>query len=205
MVLLCWSCGVLQGCSLVFLKVCGEITNSPEARENVFFALMIGSMGGLCAFVNVYCLNLSMKYYSNLDVMPIYQSMILMHMMLSGLILLNESANYSWGQLISLSASAFVIILGIFILTRKQNIVVIKDQEDRIANGESQTYFVSNDMDHALSEVRLSKSPSKLALEENLLPKAIAQVSSDSIDLQDDYFFQLIDNVFDEEVFKTEQ
>ena len=62
-------------------------------------------------------LNLSMKLYNNLDVMPIYQSMILMHMMLAGLILLDESALYTWGELCALFGSAIFVILGIYILT----------------------------------------------------------------------------------------
>mmetsp|Transcript_34747 Transcript_34747/g.45715 ORF Transcript_34747/g.45715 Transcript_34747/m.45715 type:complete len:169 (+) Transcript_34747:773-1279(+) len=127
MVLLCWSCGVLNGLSLVFLKVCGEIINSPEAAQNVFFALLMGAIGGLCAFVNMYTLNQSMKYYPNLDVMPTYQSMILMHMLLSGLIVLNESALYTWLELLQLYGSAVFVIAGIYVLTKKQNIVVIKD------------------------------------------------------------------------------
>ena len=72
LVLLCWSCGVLNGSSLAFCKVCLEITNSPEAAENVFFALLMGGLAGLTAAVNIYILNLSMKFYPNLDVMPIY-------------------------------------------------------------------------------------------------------------------------------------
>lgn len=53
--------------------------------------------------------------------------MILMHMQLSGLIILNESALYSWGKLSALFGSAIFVILGIYVLTRKQNLVVVND------------------------------------------------------------------------------
>lgn len=43
--------------------------------------------------------------------------MILMHMMLAGLILLDESALYTWGELCALFGSAIFVILGIYILT----------------------------------------------------------------------------------------
>ncbi len=87
----------------------------------------MGGLAGLCATINIYILNLSMRYYPNLDVMPIYQSMVLMFMMVAGLVVLNESSLYNWGELLMLYGSAGFVILGIFILTQKQNIVVIED------------------------------------------------------------------------------
>ena len=91
LVLLAWSSGVLNGCALVFIKVCGEVFNSPEAANHTLFAILIGCLGAMLAGLNMYCLNQNMKYYQNLDVMPLYQSMILMNMLLAGLIVLNES------------------------------------------------------------------------------------------------------------------
>ena len=76
-----------------------------------------------------------MKYYNNLDVMPIYQSTILMGLMVAGLLVLNESALYTWGQLSILFASAIVVIAGIFILTKKQNLIMVNSQEEQIAHG----------------------------------------------------------------------
>ena len=127
MIFLCWSCGVVNGCSLVFLKICGEIVNSPEAHNHILFTVLMGAMGGLCAVFNVYALNMSMKYYQNLDVMPAYQSFILMHMILSGLIVLNEAALYSVWELVKLSGSAVLVIAGIYVLTQKKNLVVVHD------------------------------------------------------------------------------
>ena len=65
-----------------------------------------------------------MKYYNNIDVMPIYQSFILMNWMVSGLVLLDESSLYSWRELLRLGASCLLVILGIFILTLKQSEIV---------------------------------------------------------------------------------
>lgn len=79
----------------------------------------MGAMGSLCAAINIYILNLSMRFYPNLDVMPIYQSMVLMFMLVAGLVVLNESALYDWGELALLYGSAGFVILGIYILTQK--------------------------------------------------------------------------------------
>ena len=109
----------MNGSSLVFFKIAGEILNSKERDYFALFIFTMGSCGGLCAAVQVYSLNLSMKYYNNLDVMPIYQSMILMLVMLSGLVVLDESSQYSWSELMILFASATLVVLGIFVLTKK--------------------------------------------------------------------------------------
>ena len=90
MVLLCWGSGLSGGCSLSLLKCCGTIAYGSEASGNPFLALGLGIAGVGSALIQTYLLNLGMKYFNNIDVMPIYHSMILMHMMLSGLILLDE-------------------------------------------------------------------------------------------------------------------
>lgn len=135
LVLMCCSCGVMNGCALMFLKVGGEILNSDEFKKNIFFSLLMVVCGLSCAATQTIFLNLSMKYYNNLDVMPIYQSTILMGLMVAGLLVLNESALYTWGQLSILFASAVVVIAGIFILTKKQNLIMVNSQEEQIAHG----------------------------------------------------------------------
>lgn len=117
LVLLCWGGGIVYGISLVFFKVFGEITNSPEFHKNIIFTFLVGICALATAATQIYLLNVNMKLYNNLDVMPIYQAMILMHMMLSGLILLDESSLYTWGELCALFGSATFVILGIYILT----------------------------------------------------------------------------------------
>lgn len=72
LVLMCSTCGVMNGCALIFIKVGGEIMNSDEFSDNIFFSLLMAVCGISCAGIQVVFLNLSMKYYNNLDVMPIY-------------------------------------------------------------------------------------------------------------------------------------
>ena len=85
---------------------------------------MLCLMGLAMAAMQAYLLNLSMKYFNNTDVMPIYQSFVLMNWMLSGLVLLDESNLYTWGELFMLSASCCLVIMGIFVLTLKQSEIV---------------------------------------------------------------------------------
>ena len=135
----------MNGCALTFLKVGGEILNSDEFKENIFFSFLMVVCGLSCAITQMIFLNLSMKYYNNLDVMPIYQSTILMGLMVAGLLVLNESALYTWGELCLLFGSAIVVIVGIYLLTKKQNLIMVNNQEDQIAHGQSQIYAITDD------------------------------------------------------------
>lgn len=115
---------ILAGTSIVLAKCGGEILQGDEAADygllGIFFYVGCGLIGGLQA----YFINLSMKYYNQIDVMPIYQSFLLIFMIVSGLIFLDESANYTWGELIRLFASSGFVILGIYVLTRKQSAII---------------------------------------------------------------------------------
>lgn len=48
------------------------------------------------SIVQIYTFNKSIQYYNNLDVMPVYQSLILLMMLLCGWMLLNEIQYYAW-------------------------------------------------------------------------------------------------------------
>ena len=109
------------GSSLVMMKSFNEIVNGTELSEHKLFAFSLLIMALSAAGMQTYMLNLSMKYFNNIDVMPIYQSFVLINWMVSGLILLNESSLYSWSELVMLGASCLLVILGIFVLTLKQS------------------------------------------------------------------------------------
>ena len=110
---------VFGGTSIVMMKCCGEIANSSEAGYHMFFAICLAVVGLAAAALQTYLLNLNMKYYSQLDVMPTYQAILLISWMVSGLVLLDESAIYSWVELLQLGGCCLLVCVGIFILTRK--------------------------------------------------------------------------------------
>ena len=115
----------MNGCALVYIKVCLEIINSPEASSNMFFSMAMCLLGVTSAWINVIAVNMSLKFYNNLDVMPTYQSSILINVMVAGMILIDESKLYTWTELILLYSAGLVVISGIYVLTKKQNKVII--------------------------------------------------------------------------------
>lgn len=62
-----------------------------------------------------------MKYYKNIDLMPIYQAFVLIAWMTSGLFLLNEAELYNYGELLRLLFSICFVIFGIAVIAMKTN------------------------------------------------------------------------------------
>ena len=109
------------GSSIVMMKCFNEIANGTEFSEHGFFAMILLVTALTAAYLQMYMLNLSIKYFNNIDVMPIYQSFILINWMVSGLVLLDESSLYTWSELFMLGGSCLLVILGILVLTLKQS------------------------------------------------------------------------------------
>ena len=120
-VCLTMSAGLFAASSVVMMKCFYEVIQSGEASNHILFTLFFTLLGFGFAALQTYLLNLSMKYYNNTDVNPIYESFRMISWMLSGLILLDESKFYTWGELFQLFGCVFFIIAGIYVLTMKQS------------------------------------------------------------------------------------
>jgi len=68
-----------------------------------------------------------MKNYNHLEVAPIYQSSMLLFSLLLALLILDESRFYSWMQLFGLVGAACIVLVGIFVLVLKTNMLAIKE------------------------------------------------------------------------------
>ena len=126
------SSGILNGLSIVLTKSGNEIIAN-SFYESDFSDLLIAFTFNFVAIFtsssNIYVLNKSMEAYNHLDVMPIYQSMILLLMLTTGLLVFNEQQLYTWFEIIRLFGSAMVVIVGIWILTCKHNALVIHNEK----------------------------------------------------------------------------
>ena len=93
------SAGLIAASSVVMMKCFYEVLQSGEASNHILFFTSLVLMGFGFACLQTYILNLSMKYYNNTDVNPIYESFRMISWMLSGLVLLDESKFYTWSEL----------------------------------------------------------------------------------------------------------
>jgi len=85
------------------------------------FTLMMLITGILGGTFQCYLVNLALRFYHQIDVMPTCESLGLIFQILAGLWLFNEKAYYSWLELLGIFGSALLIIVGILILSAKHN------------------------------------------------------------------------------------
>lgn len=126
-----WSAGLIVAINLVLGKTFGEIFLS-----HVFWkmptlsasCLLFACLG--CLLV-VYLLSVSMRYYDNIDVIPMYQSFILLMMLVAGWVVLDEVRLYTRKGIIGIISSSTIVCIGIYILTIKSSVVAhIKKKDD---------------------------------------------------------------------------
>ena len=119
MVLLSWSTATFSGMNLTLLKCFGEIIKQGDFSSLPIMTscLLVFAVSG--AIIQIVMLNIGLKYYNNIDLMPVYQSLILVMMLACGWVLLDEISCYSWTQVLGILGSACLIIIGIKIITIK--------------------------------------------------------------------------------------
>ena len=112
-------------------KAFGEILESRDLWNMPIMSFTILVAGLIGALVQIFFLNLAMKYYNNLDIMPVYQSLILIMMLVTAWILLDEISYYSMNRILGIVASSVLIIIGIKIITSKTVVVAQKKKKKR--------------------------------------------------------------------------
>lgn len=71
-----------------------------------------------------------MRYYNNIDVMPIFHSLSILMMLATGWVVLNEVRHYSSLQVMGVLGSSAIVCIGIRVNTLKTNVVaIIKKKE----------------------------------------------------------------------------
>ena len=126
MLLICLTTAMMGSISLVLYKSFGEIVSAMDGTlsSNVGFCISLCLGAFCCAVLQIYLLNLNLKYFNNLDLMPVYQASILICNMVCGLVLLNEIANYTAIDLLQLFGSVCFVAAGIWVMTLKRTEIV---------------------------------------------------------------------------------
>ena len=73
----------------------------------------------VCSISQTHSLNMAMKEYDQLEVMPIFQATSMMCWIIGGMVILGEAANYTGRQLFGIAFSFLISCIGIKILLMK--------------------------------------------------------------------------------------
>lgn len=87
-----------------------------------FTYLLVGIFSGC---IQLYCLNVVMLNYEQLDATPTYQSSLILLNILCSIVVLDEKQVYTWSELILLLFYAKICILGVYIIVHKPNVFYI--------------------------------------------------------------------------------
>ena len=123
LVLLTASSGITISTVLVFGKTFGQIYIEHLVTELPVISIGCVLLAGLCGLLVLYFMSLAMRYYDNLDVMPMYQSFILLGMETAGWVILGEIRYYESKEIVGILASSLLVCLGIYVLTVKEGFV----------------------------------------------------------------------------------
>lgn len=123
MVLLVMSTGAFSGLNLCCFKFFGEILANNDFMNMPVMASALCIAGLIGALTQILILNVAFRYYNNIDVIPVLQSLILSSMLIHGWFLLDESQLYSSMQMLGIICSGLIVIIGIKIITMKTTVI----------------------------------------------------------------------------------
>ena len=105
--------------SIVFLKLTTELFATETVKDHIIMLFLLGICMLITMLSTVHSLNLAMKHFDQLEVMPIYMTIIMIFWMLSGMIILRESSKYTTSQFFGIFGSILVCCIGIKVLISK--------------------------------------------------------------------------------------
>ena len=110
---------MVSSISELFVKIVGCIVKDAELWSDYLWLLLFVPLLISTATITLIYVNYGIKYYDQIEVMPIYQTSLLLHNILVGLLCLNELKFYTYGMLSGIGTSTLICAVGIYVLLEK--------------------------------------------------------------------------------------
>jgi hypothetical protein len=105
------------------MKLSFEMIWNNDAGGHYLLIPMMFMLAIASAIYNLHLLNQAMKFYSQMEVVPVYQTALLIFWIATGLIILDEKKFYSGLELSYVFASVLLCLIGIKVLTMKKKLL----------------------------------------------------------------------------------
>lgn len=127
-----WASGLLSGITTSFIKGVAEMAKSEELMTILTHPLpyICLCICGLSIVGQLYTMNNGFKYYNQLEVVPIYQSSVIINNILCGGIIFNEFKFYTWWQMLLILTGTLICISGIMVIVKKYSFISKERIED---------------------------------------------------------------------------
>ena len=87
----------------------------------------------------LHILNFALKYYDQMQAMPVYQASVMVAFMITGMVVFDEIRFYTGGQLVGIGMSIVFCIIGIKCITMKTKVKEREEVEEEAEAGKSHT------------------------------------------------------------------
>lgn len=101
LLLLLLTAAITNALTQALFKFWGEIRIQGEEMHTPLSLSLLLS-GGVLMVVNCLVVNTALKYYNQIDIAPVYESLVIIAKMATGLILMNEIILYTWPEILGL-------------------------------------------------------------------------------------------------------
>jgi hypothetical protein len=137
---LCTATSALQsGITIVMLKLFSELGQTSSISTHWLLAALMLLAIGASGAVQLHMLNLAMKYYNQIEVIPIYSTAIMVIWIATGMVVFNEARFYSTLELFGIAGSILSCVIGIKFLTMKTKMLEAArlEEKGKLENGEN--------------------------------------------------------------------
>ena len=107
---------MISSISELLMKIVGCVIKDAEEWSDWWWLLLFVPLLAATGILTLIYINYGIKYYDQMEVIPIYQTNLLIHNILVGMICLNELKFYSNLQLLSITMATLSNTIGIQIL-----------------------------------------------------------------------------------------
>ena len=119
MILTICTSALQSGLTIVFLKLLTELGESGDLFDHMGLVVTMALAMGLSGTMQLHMLNLAMKYYDQIEAIPIYQTCVMCLWICTGLIVFDEVRFYTNLELLGILGSVTLSCIGIKFLTMK--------------------------------------------------------------------------------------
>ena len=117
------------GFSVSIYKVIGELLQSNSMSDAGWLIAILLVFAIASNVLQMHLLNLAMKYYDQIEVIPICMTTLIVSQILCGLFFLDEISYYSSSGLLGIFGGSIVCTIGIMILMKKNSYLANEDPE----------------------------------------------------------------------------
>jgi hypothetical protein len=117
--LVVFGAALMSGFATVLTKIADTFIQTGHFKEHPFLTGFMVLLIPPLTVNQVHLLNMSFKFYDQMEIMPFYQTLLSIVWILTGMYLLQEVENYKGVQLFGVFLGICISCMGMFLLTKK--------------------------------------------------------------------------------------